>query len=206
MMTGAIVVAVAIAGVLVYWFVFRWDAPKKRWCVMFYLTSNTPASVAAVSRPDSETGVPGTAPNAATLDQKLDQVVNEAIRKLPCATNDGISADPAWNDVYVVYRAVWDDPGRDPEARVVRPEISAPTATYFNGETIWDVGYAIDFTKDIKLFFEWAYDKCPADHYAVFFWGHAMGPAGFFQPSEKPVVVSPLVALLTKVIFFLTGT
>src|SRR5262249_42031308 len=56
------------------------------------------------------------------------------------------------------------------------------------------------------LFFEWAYDNCPAQHYAVFFWGHAMGPAGLFQPGERPVVVSPLVAFLMKVVFFLTGT
>jgi hypothetical protein len=206
MVMAGIIVAVIVAGVLVYWFVFHWDAPPKRWCVMLYLTSNTPASVAAVSRPDSETGVPADAPEVPTLDEKLDQVVNNVIRQLPCATSDGISANPGWDDVYVVYRAIWDDPKRAPEARVVRPEISAPTKTYFDGETIWDVGYAIDFSKDIELFFEWAYDNCPATQYAVFFWGHAMGPAGFLQPSEPPVVVSPLLALLGKVVFVLTGT
>jgi hypothetical protein len=205
MMIGAIVAAVVIAGVLVYWFVFRWEAPPKRWCVMLYMTSNTPASSTPVNRPDSETGVPAAGPAAATLDQKLDQVVN-VIRSLPCATNNGISQDPDWDDVYVAYRAIWDDPFRDPEARVVRPELSAPSTKYFPGETIFDVGYAIDFTKDLTLFFEWAYEHCPAQQYAVFFWGHAMGPAGFFQPSEKPVVVSPLVAFLMKVFSFLTGT
>ena len=43
MLVTAIVVAV-VAGVLVYWFVFRWDPKTKPWCVMLYLTSNTPAS------------------------------------------------------------------------------------------------------------------------------------------------------------------
>ena len=204
-MVMEVIVAVVIAGVLVWWFFFRWTAPQKRWCVLFYLTSNTPASATPVHTPDAETGVPGAAPGAATLDQKLDQVVN-VIRSLPCATEAGIAADHDWDDVYVVYRAIWDDPYRKPEARVVRPESSAPTAKYFPGETVFDVEYAIDFTKDITLFFEWAYENCPADHYAVFYWGHSMGPAGFFQPSERPVVVSPLLALLMKVVFFLTGS
>ena len=208
MMGAALVVAVAvvIAGVLVYMFVFSWEAKPKRWCVMFYLTSNTPASAASVSSPNAETGVPAAASGAATLDQKLDDVVNNYIRKLPCATDAGIEGDAAWDDVYVAYRAIWDDPYRKPEARVVRPGSSAPTKTYFPGETVFDVEYAIDFTKDITLFFEWAYENCPADHYAVFFWGHAMGPAGFFQPSAKPVVVSPLEALLMRVVSSLTGT
>ena len=77
--------------------------------------------------------------------QKLDQVVN-VVRALPCATDAGIAADHDWDDVYVVYqKAIWDDVLRQPEARVVRPELSAPSATtIFPGETIFDVGYAID--------------------------------------------------------------
>jgi hypothetical protein len=208
-MVEALVVALAvvIGGVLVYWFVFRWEATPKRWCVMFYLTSNTPASAAVVNRPDAETGIPpaSAGPAAATLDDKLDQVVG-VIRSLPCATAAGIAAQPEWDDVYVVYRAIWDDPLAPPEARVVRPGSSAPTKTYFPGETIFDVGYSIDFTKDLTLFFEWAYENCPAQQYAVFFWGHAIGPAGFLQPGEKPQVVSPLVAFLMKIVFFLTGS
>jgi hypothetical protein len=165
--TGVIVAAV-VAGLLVYWFAFRWTATPKRWCVMFYLTSNTPASSSTpYQSPSSETGVPKAAPGPTPLDQKLDQVVG-VIRSLPCATKAGIAADHDWDDVYVAYRAIWDDPLRDPEASVVRPESSAPSAKYFPGETIFDVGYAIDFTKDLTLFFEWAYDNCPAQQYAVF--------------------------------------
>src|SRR5690242_9600904 len=85
MEAGAIVLAIAVAGVLVYWFVFRWDAPKKKWCVMFYMTSNTPASAAPVNRPAAEIGIPSAASAAVTLDDKLDQVV-ERLRQLPCAT------------------------------------------------------------------------------------------------------------------------
>src|SRR5262249_32037739 len=176
-----VIVAVIVAGVLVYWFIFRWTPTPKRWCVMFYLSSKTPASSTLVNRPDAETGVPAVRP-AAALDEKLKQVV-EAIRALPCATDAGVAADQDWDDVYVVYRAIWEN--RDPEARVVRPELSAPSRKYFPGETVFDVGYAIDFTRDLTLFFEWAYDNCPAQHYAVFFWGHAMGPAGLFQPGER---------------------
>jgi hypothetical protein len=201
MMMGAIAVAVIVAGVLLYWFVFRWEATPKRWCVMLYLSSKTPASSTPISRPDAEIGVPA----AATLDQKLDQVVN-VIRTLPCATDAGIAGDHDWDDVYVVYRAIWDDVLRKPEARVVRPELSAPSKTYFPGETIFDVGYAIDFTRDLTAFFMWAYENCPAQQYAVFFWGHAMGPAGIFQASEKPLVISPLLMLLLKAVFFLTGS
>jgi hypothetical protein len=81
MVMGAIVVAVIVAGVLVYWFVFSWEATPtpKRWYVMSYLTSKTPAASATViDRPDAETGVPP----GATLDQKLDQVVS-VIQSLP---------------------------------------------------------------------------------------------------------------------------
>ena len=201
MMVGAITVTVIIAGVLVYWFVLRWEATPKRWCAMFYLTSITPETSAPVNRPDTETGLTA----HATLDQKLDQVRN-VIRALPCATTAGINADPAWDDVYVVYRAIWDDVTRDPEACVVRPEWSAPCKTYFPGETIFDVGLSVDLTKDLTAFFVWAYENCPADHYAVFFWGHAMGPAGLFHASQKPLVIPPLLALLMRGLLRLTGS
>src|SRR5262249_39326251 len=31
-------------------------------------------------------------------------------------------------------------------------------------------------------FFEWALRNCPAERYAVFFWGHSFGPASMFAP------------------------
>ena len=93
---------------------------------------------------------------------------------------------------------------RNPEAAVVRPEPSAPTKTYFDGETVVDLGLSVDMSKDVTAFFLWAYDNCPAAHYAVFFWGHAMGPAGLFEPNEKPLVISPLLGLLVKALLWLT--
>ena len=32
-------IAVIVAGVLLYWFVFRWEKTPKRWCVMLCLSS-----------------------------------------------------------------------------------------------------------------------------------------------------------------------
>ena len=28
---------------------------------------------------------------------------------------------------------------------------------------------------------QWAYQNCPADHYALFYWGHSIGPGGLFE-------------------------
>jgi hypothetical protein len=199
MAIAAVIVGVIVLGVL-YWWVLTWDAVPKSWCVMFYLTSQIPKSSSPVSRPDSEIGLPA----GATLDAKLDQVV-QTIWKLPCASTAGISAEPSWDNVYVAYRAIWEDRDRDPEARVVRPELSAPSEKYFPGETIIDVGLSVDLTKDITKFFLWAYEKCPASHYAVFFWGHAMGPAGLFQQGQVPLVISPFLAILLRLLAWLTG-
>jgi hypothetical protein len=121
------------------------------------------------------------------LDDKLEDVVTK-IRALPCGQNN--PAAP-WDNAYVAYRAIWADVTKNPEARVVDPSSSAPTATYFPGETLYDVGLSFDLTTDITDFFLWVYDKCPANHYAVFFWGHAMGPGGLFEQSERPIVISP---------------
>ena len=199
MVIAAVIVGVIVLGVLYWWFL-TWDAVPKSWCVMFYLTSQTPRSSSSVARPDAETGLLA---GGATLDDKLDDVVG-AIETLPCATTGGISAKPPWDQVYVVYRAIWEN--KDPRARVVRPESSAPSVKYFPGETNIDVGLSADLTKDVTAFFLWAYENCPAQHYAVFFWGHAMGPAGLFQQSEKPLVISPLVALLLRLLKWLTGS
>ena len=54
----AIIAIVVIVGALIYNFVLQWDAPRKRWCVMFYLTAQTPKNVLPINRPDAQTGVP----------------------------------------------------------------------------------------------------------------------------------------------------
>jgi hypothetical protein len=40
--------------------------------------------------------------------------------------------------------------------------------------------------KDVRRFFQWARDTVPAQHLAVFFWGHSAGPAGMFELLEGP--------------------
>jgi len=185
-------VAAALVVALTLWLVAqRWNPIEKQWCVMFYLVAQIPD---LIEQPDYETGArtPGQ-----TLDGQLDDVVN-AITSLPCATEAGIAAEPQWNDVYVAYRAIWDDNAHSPEARVVRPEASAPSTQYFDGESPSDISLSIDLSADIRKFFEWAYENCPAQHYAVFFWGHAMGPGGLFHQGERPVVVAPLVAFVLR--------
>jgi hypothetical protein len=192
-----VLVSAAVLAFLYWWFANRWKPADKEWCVMFYLTSQVPRSSTPISRPDEETGVPA----GATLDQKLDQVV-DTIRMLPCSLS---KPAPPWDNAYVAYRAIWADVQRDPEARVVSGDPAAPTATYFSGESIYDVGLAFDLSTDITDFFMWVYENCPANHYAVFFWGHAMGPGGLFQQSERPLVISPLVKLIVQFTSWLAG-
>src|SRR5262245_56928793 len=114
-----VVVSAAILALLYWWLANKWKPPDKKWCVMFYLTSQVPRSSTPVAKPDEEIG----APAGATLDQKLDQVV-ERIQELPCGQS---GPPPPWDNVYVAYRAIWADVQKDPEARVVSADSAAPT-------------------------------------------------------------------------------
>jgi hypothetical protein len=198
-MRTEVIVLVILAIALMAWvgsyFLFKWKPKRKRWCVMFYLVAQVP-DAPGVSYPDYETGArtPGQ-----VLDDQL-RVVVDTLLALPCATEAGINTDPQWDDVYVAYRAIWDKADSLPEARVVRPESSAPSTKLFSGETPHDISLSIDLSTDVKMFFAWAYENCPADQYAVFFWGHAMGPGGLFHQSEPPVVVSPPVMFVLQCI------
>jgi cysteine peptidase C11 family protein len=190
-----------------------WKPKKKSWCVMFYLTSQVPRSSYAINYVDPETGVPV----GSLSDAKLDQILNDpiaGIKNLPCATAAGISSNPGWEDVHVVYRAIWDDVSQDvngnlvkpPVAAVVSPDSSAPSTSIFVGVP-GELGVDATLTEDVTAFFNWVYDKCPADHYAIFFWGHAMGPGGLFEAGEKPIVIKPLLKFLLSFVslFFVSN-
>jgi len=182
----ALYIAVAIGGVIVLiaaWLLV-WSRTRKSWCVMFYMVSRLPRTTTPVNWPDPVTGVPPGVP----LDAKLLDVLGQ-LEKLPCASLLKVMRDKAWEDVHVVYRGVWDDIHTDPVARVVSWRPFAPAATFFENENYDPL--SIDLTDDLKLFFNWVFENCPADHYAVFFWGHSFGPGGLFEVGEKPIVAPP---------------
>jgi hypothetical protein len=172
---GAVVVLIAV------WLVV-WRRTRKSWCVMFYMVSRLPRTTTPVNWPDPVTGLPQGAP----LDAKLRDVLL-ALDGLPCASLMSVINDMSWDDVHVVYRAVWDDIHVAPVAKVVSWRPGAPVTDYFANEN-YDP-FSIDLTGDLQFFFDWTFENCPADHYAVFFWGHSFGPGGLFEVGEKPVVL-----------------
>lgn len=182
-------VAVAIGAVvflIAAWLVV-WKRTRKSWCVMFYMVSRLPRTTVPVNWPDPVTGLPQGAP----LDAKLRDVLL-ALDGLPCASLMSVINDMAWDDVHVVYRAVWDDIRTPPVAKVVSWRPGAPATDYFANEN-YDP-FSIDLTGDLQYFFDWTFENCPADHYAVFFWGHSFGPGGLFEVGEKPVLPLPAAA------------
>src|SRR5689334_17189323 len=97
-----------IAGAL--WGIFHWTRTRKSWCVILYHVSRD--SNVGFQWPNSSGG-----PTNDTLDEKLDQVVDE-IESIPCGSLTtflktwvfGQQAAPGgvdWEDIHVIYRAVW---------------------------------------------------------------------------------------------------
>jgi hypothetical protein len=133
--------------------------PRKPWCAVFYF----------VAQEDAGMDYPET-----SLDDKLE------------ATIDALKADvskPSFegDKIHVVYRAVWAGIDRNPVAAVISSSILPAETDYFAGCPN-AAGMTIDTGKDLPCFLEWAYKWCPADHYAIFLWGHSFGPAGLFEP------------------------
>jgi hypothetical protein len=148
---------------------FRWKKTTKDWCVMMYFVAQ----------------------HQSDLDAKLEQVLSD-VGNLPCGSKSGESSEPAWKQAHVVYRALWNDPAKDPEAKVVHWRPFAPKTKTFPG-----AGPTGDLTADLHGFFDWAYANCPARHYAVFFWGHSFGPGGIFEVNQPIVVDRPPAPVLS---------
>jgi hypothetical protein len=159
------VVALTLTAMLVAVVVWirTWRRTTKDWCVMMYF----------VARHDPK------------LDAKLDQVLQD-VWALPCGSSSAESADANWKRAHVVYRAIWNDPSKDPEARVMHWRLFAPKVKTFASASVTG-----DLTDDLHGFFNWAYENCPAHHYAVYFWGHSFGPGGIFEVNQPIIVDAP---------------
>jgi hypothetical protein len=179
-----IAVAIGVLIVLILAWLVVWTRRRKSWCVMFYMVGRLPRTVFPVNWPDPVTGLPV----GARLDAKLKDVL-ATIDTLPCSSLLKVINDSAWEDVHVVYRGVWDDIHTAPVAKVVSWRLGAPSTDYFANENYNPL--SIDLTDDLKFFYDWAFENCPADHYAVFFWGHSFGPGGLFEVAEKPILPAP---------------
>jgi hypothetical protein len=68
-------------------------------------------------------------------------------------------------------------------ARVVSWRPGAPS--HPDDESFADPA-AVPPSDDQNGFFKWVYDRCPAERYAVFFWGHSIGPGGLFELNNSP--------------------
>lgn len=177
---AAFAALVAIGGALYY--LFKWEPVRKPWCVILYHVSRETNATFDWPNPGSVSGL-----NA--LDEKLDQVVG-VLDRLPCASVLTFvkaklfraSAAPQgvdWEDAHVVYRAVWNGApfrpvGKQARARIVTWRPSAPSIPD-------DQIIGSPLSGDRDGFLQWAYHNCPADHYALFYWGHSIGPGGLFE-------------------------
>jgi hypothetical protein len=180
----AAIVALALVGVV--WALAAWKKFQREWCVIVYLVSRD--TNARFKWPDLS-GVP----SQNELDVKLDQVV-ECLESLPCGDFrkflKKFVAGENWNNVHVVYRAVWNDhpirPNDKPVAvaKVVSWQVGAPDER--RDQSFRDFDPSDPGDNDMDGFFKWAYKTCPAKHYAVFFWGHSIGPGGLFELSQSP--------------------
>lgn len=138
----------------VTWFSPELKPPRKSWCAVFYFVAQEDAGM---SYPD--TG----------LDVKLEEIIG-VLQSTPFDTDK----------IHVVYRAIWADWNRPPVASVLGSSKLCPDTDYPLG--CKDKSTPVTTGTDLPCFLEWVFDCCPADHYAIFFWGHSFGPAGLFEP------------------------
>jgi hypothetical protein len=190
----AAVFATLVAVGCALYYLFKWQPARKPWCFIFYHVSRE--TNAGFDWPN-----PGTISGVNALDVKLDQVVG-VLDSLPCGSVLtfvktkllGLSAAPQgvdWEDAHVLYRAVWNDAPFRPEGQRARARIVTwrPSAPSIPDDQIFGSPVA----SDRDGFIQWAYQNCPADHYALFYWGHSIGPGGLFELNNS-VKFPPLPA------------
>jgi cysteine peptidase C11 family protein len=191
-LAAAFAALVAIGCALYY--LFKWQPVRKPWCVILYHVSRE--TNAGFDWPN-----PGTISGVNALDEKLDQVVG-VLDSLPCGSVLtfvktkllGLSAAPQgvdWEDAHVLYRAVWNGAPFRPEGKQARARIVTwrPSAPSIPDDQI----FGSPMANDRDGFLQWAYQNCPADHYALFYWGHSIGPGGLFELNSS-VKFPPLPA------------
>jgi Clostripain family len=155
-----------IVKVLVDFISWFWNGIKppetKPWCAVFYFV----AQGIGIDMPNPEPG---------DLDDKLKEQI-DALRRA------GFDS----KKMHVVYRAIWLNKRIAPVASVVGP-IFPPHTNYFP-RCSPTTTTPVNTEKDLPCFLQWVFKWCPADHYAVFFWGHSFGPAGLFSPGGGIVI------------------
>jgi hypothetical protein len=159
----------------VAWLWNKADPPeRKSWCAVFYF----------VAQEDATLDYPET-----TLDQKMSDAVAAVT----------LAASAVKDDVHVVYRTVPSNPiTSDPVAKVVR-FLGPETGTKFFPDCYDPSTLSfLDTEKDLTCFLNWVYRWCPADHYAIFIWGHSFGPAGLFEPGSGLSIPKPGLAALKE--------
>lgn len=174
---------------------FKWRPVRKKWTVIFYLVARNPGVIVL----DAWKAQGGAGQD---LDAKLDQVV-KSLEGLPCSSlleyvrsvlSVGQQSNSAvdWDDVHVVYRAIWNNRSQGTaKARVVSWRRDETLLTKLGAipkilkNFADDASFGVGLDQDRKGFFSWVYQQCPAEHYAVCFWGHSLGPGGLFQPSSS---------------------
>ena len=147
---------------------------RKPWCAAFYFVAQEDATL---DYPEN------------TLDQKMSEAVAAVT----------LAASAVEDSVHVVYRTVPSDPiTSDPVAKVVR-FLGPETGTIFFPDCYDPSTLSLlDTEKDLTCFLKWVYRWCPADHYAIFIWGHSFGPAGLFEPGSGLTIPKPGLAALKE--------
>ena len=113
---------------------------------------------------------------------------NEVKNKLEAAAKD--------RDMYVAYNIIYDPDDGDPKHRepfacILNPEpgaVSERTGGFMNSNS--PIGETL-LQNELLGFYAWALPRCPAERYAVFFWGHSLGPAGLFEDEEPILLPTP---------------
>ena len=129
---------------------------RKKWCAVLYFVA---VEEQGLNYPDTS----------------LDPKMKEAIAALKKASID-------FSDLHVAYRSIGAD-GRVAEALSWVPGnfMSLGKKDYEFTECQSRSDATFDTGNDMRCFFKWVFRWCPADHYAIFFWGHSFGPAGLFE-------------------------
>lgn len=157
------------------WLWNGFDPPeRKTWCAAFYF----------VAQEDATLAYPET-----TLDPKMAEAVAAVT----------LAASEVKDTVHVVYRTIPADPIKaDPVAKVVR-FLGPETGTKFFPDCYETSSLSlVDTGQDLTCFLKWVYRWCPADHYAVFIWGHSFGPAGLFEPGSGVSIPKPGLTALRE--------
>ena len=129
------------------------ESPVKRsWAILFYMVAEPYSG----KQLDGLSGVP------------LDDVADAELAAIKTAA----SAYQQGATLHVAYQVV----ARNAAKRAVNGvEEDIPP------EDLPDNDDDLRMFTDFMTFLGWASPKCPADHYAVFLWGHSMGPGGMFD-------------------------